>query len=214
MAGNSMRLNPHIQYYSTVYVVSMGAALLLKTMRGLVFVKVSHPQPFPLPTVTFLLLLTSDEVIKWLWCLKGISIHLLALPLILWGPWRGWHWTRGRVHHGHVTSESQGFERNTKSWYIWSLHLAALLPNCLYCHSFMLSLFQCYNWKCLWAKSIYLSTTTSHRVTIAECVCLCEREGDNEMEKKEGCMCVRVSGPSGGHPLFQSNPSWHCICRG
>uniref|UniRef100_A0A8D3AKW7 ATP-binding cassette sub-family C member 5 n=1 Tax=Scophthalmus maximus TaxID=52904 RepID=A0A8D3AKW7_SCOMX len=39
MAGNSMRLNPHIQYYSTVYVVSMGAALLLKTMRGLVFVK-------------------------------------------------------------------------------------------------------------------------------------------------------------------------------
>ncbi|XP_041799450.1 multidrug resistance-associated protein 5 [Chelmon rostratus] len=38
-AGNSMRLNPHIQYYSTVYVVSMGAALLLKTMRGLVFVK-------------------------------------------------------------------------------------------------------------------------------------------------------------------------------
>ncbi|XP_026185543.1 multidrug resistance-associated protein 5 isoform X6 [Mastacembelus armatus] len=39
MASNSMRLNPHIQYYSAVYVVSMGAALLLKTMRGLVFVK-------------------------------------------------------------------------------------------------------------------------------------------------------------------------------
>ncbi|XP_042348973.1 multidrug resistance-associated protein 5 [Plectropomus leopardus] len=39
MASNSMRLNPHIQYYSTVYVGSMGAALLLKTMRGLVFVK-------------------------------------------------------------------------------------------------------------------------------------------------------------------------------
>ncbi|XP_049441856.1 ATP-binding cassette sub-family C member 5 [Epinephelus fuscoguttatus] len=39
MASNSMRLNPHIRYYSTVYVVSMGAALLLKTMRGLVFVK-------------------------------------------------------------------------------------------------------------------------------------------------------------------------------
>ncbi|XP_036934103.1 multidrug resistance-associated protein 5 isoform X3 [Acanthopagrus latus] len=38
-AGNSMRLNPHIRYYSTIYVVSMGAALLLKTMRGLVFVK-------------------------------------------------------------------------------------------------------------------------------------------------------------------------------
>uniref|UniRef100_A0A8C2XHS4 ATP-binding cassette sub-family C member 5 n=1 Tax=Cyclopterus lumpus TaxID=8103 RepID=A0A8C2XHS4_CYCLU len=32
-------LNPHIQYYSTVYVVSMAAALLLKTLRGLVFVK-------------------------------------------------------------------------------------------------------------------------------------------------------------------------------
>ncbi|KAK1904101.1 Multidrug resistance-associated protein 5, partial [Dissostichus eleginoides] len=39
MASNSMRLNPHIQYYSTVYVASMGASLLLKTMRGLVFVK-------------------------------------------------------------------------------------------------------------------------------------------------------------------------------
>uniref|UniRef100_H3DE78 ATP-binding cassette sub-family C member 5 n=1 Tax=Tetraodon nigroviridis TaxID=99883 RepID=H3DE78_TETNG len=38
-AGNSMRLNPHIRYYSTVYVVSMVAALLLKTIRGLVFVK-------------------------------------------------------------------------------------------------------------------------------------------------------------------------------
>lgn len=41
MASNSMGLNPHIQYYSTVYVVSMAAALLLKTFRGLVFVKVS-----------------------------------------------------------------------------------------------------------------------------------------------------------------------------
>ncbi|XP_069550312.1 ATP-binding cassette sub-family C member 5 isoform X1 [Brachyistius frenatus] len=39
MASNSMRFNPHIRYYSTVYVISMGAALLLKTMRGLVFVK-------------------------------------------------------------------------------------------------------------------------------------------------------------------------------
>lgn len=40
-AANSMRLNPHIQYYSSVYVISMGVALILKTMRGLVFVKVS-----------------------------------------------------------------------------------------------------------------------------------------------------------------------------
>ncbi|XP_017263964.1 multidrug resistance-associated protein 5 [Kryptolebias marmoratus] len=39
VASTSMRLNPHIQYYSTVYVISMGAALLLKTVRGLVFVK-------------------------------------------------------------------------------------------------------------------------------------------------------------------------------
>lgn len=39
MASDSMRLNPHIQYYSTVYVLSMVAALLLKTVRGLVFVK-------------------------------------------------------------------------------------------------------------------------------------------------------------------------------
>ncbi|KAM9795005.1 ATP-binding cassette sub-family C member 5 [Neosynchiropus ocellatus] len=37
--SDSMRLNPHIRYYSTVYIVSMGVALLLKTMRGLVFVK-------------------------------------------------------------------------------------------------------------------------------------------------------------------------------
>ncbi|MEQ2279148.1 hypothetical protein AMECASPLE_006478, partial [Ameca splendens] len=39
MESNSMRLNPHIQYYSTVYVISMAAALFLKTVRGLVFVK-------------------------------------------------------------------------------------------------------------------------------------------------------------------------------
>uniref|UniRef100_A0A3Q3EEF5 ATP-binding cassette sub-family C member 5 n=1 Tax=Labrus bergylta TaxID=56723 RepID=A0A3Q3EEF5_9LABR len=37
MASSSMRLNPHIQYYSAVYIASMGAALLLKTMRGLMF---------------------------------------------------------------------------------------------------------------------------------------------------------------------------------
>ncbi|XP_041846205.1 multidrug resistance-associated protein 5 isoform X2 [Melanotaenia boesemani] len=41
VASNSMRLNPHIQYYSTVYVISMGVALLLKTVRGLVFVRCS-----------------------------------------------------------------------------------------------------------------------------------------------------------------------------
>uniref|UniRef100_A0A6Q2ZB73 ATP-binding cassette sub-family C member 5 n=1 Tax=Esox lucius TaxID=8010 RepID=A0A6Q2ZB73_ESOLU len=37
--SNSMRLNPHVQYYSRVYMLSMGATLLLKTMRGIVFVK-------------------------------------------------------------------------------------------------------------------------------------------------------------------------------
>uniref|UniRef100_A0A8C2CJR5 ATP-binding cassette sub-family C member 5 n=1 Tax=Cyprinus carpio TaxID=7962 RepID=A0A8C2CJR5_CYPCA len=37
--SDSMRLNPHMQYYSRVYVLSMGAALFLKTVRGLVFVK-------------------------------------------------------------------------------------------------------------------------------------------------------------------------------
>ncbi|XP_035267041.1 multidrug resistance-associated protein 5 [Anguilla anguilla] len=37
--ADSMRLNPHLQYYSTVYALSMGAALFLKTTRGLVFVK-------------------------------------------------------------------------------------------------------------------------------------------------------------------------------
>uniref|UniRef100_A0A8C7J014 ATP binding cassette subfamily C member 5 n=1 Tax=Oncorhynchus kisutch TaxID=8019 RepID=A0A8C7J014_ONCKI len=39
LAKDSMRLNPHVQYYSRVYVLTMGAALFLKTMRGLVFVK-------------------------------------------------------------------------------------------------------------------------------------------------------------------------------
>uniref|UniRef100_A0AAY4DNX3 Si:ch211-221f10.2 n=1 Tax=Denticeps clupeoides TaxID=299321 RepID=A0AAY4DNX3_9TELE len=39
LAGDSMRLNPHIRYYSMVYVLSMGVALCLKTTRGLVFVK-------------------------------------------------------------------------------------------------------------------------------------------------------------------------------
>uniref|UniRef100_A0A9J7X7G2 Si:ch211-221f10.2 n=1 Tax=Cyprinus carpio carpio TaxID=630221 RepID=A0A9J7X7G2_CYPCA len=37
--SDSMRLNPHMQYYSRVYVLSMGAALFLKTVRGLLFVK-------------------------------------------------------------------------------------------------------------------------------------------------------------------------------
>ncbi|CAI5652683.1 unnamed protein product [Oreochromis niloticus] len=78
IASNSMRLNPHIRYYSTVYIISMGAALLLKTIRGLVFVKI------------------------------------------------------------------------------------ALLLGCLHCHLFMLLWIQCYNWKCLQDKSVYLSTVLSH----------------------------------------------------
>ncbi|XP_061690972.1 ATP-binding cassette sub-family C member 5 isoform X1 [Syngnathoides biaculeatus] len=39
MVKDSMRLNPHIQFYSTVYILSMGAALFIKTIRGVVFVK-------------------------------------------------------------------------------------------------------------------------------------------------------------------------------
>ncbi|KAL0973606.1 hypothetical protein UPYG_G00207060 [Umbra pygmaea] len=38
-AIDSMRLNPDLQYYSRVYALSMGATLLLKTLRGIVFVK-------------------------------------------------------------------------------------------------------------------------------------------------------------------------------
>ncbi|TRY81292.1 hypothetical protein DNTS_012126 [Danionella cerebrum] len=37
--SESMRLNPHMQFYSRVYISSMGAALFLKTVRGLIFVK-------------------------------------------------------------------------------------------------------------------------------------------------------------------------------
>ncbi|XP_066523942.1 ATP-binding cassette sub-family C member 5 [Hoplias malabaricus] len=39
VVSSSMRLNPHIQHYSRVYTLSMGAVLLLKTVRGTVFVK-------------------------------------------------------------------------------------------------------------------------------------------------------------------------------
>ena len=39
------------------------------------------------------------------------------------------------------------------------------------------------------------------------CVCVCVREGKTNM------VCVCVSAPSGGHPLFQTNPSWHCIAE-
>ncbi|XP_072524361.1 ATP-binding cassette sub-family C member 5 isoform X2 [Salminus brasiliensis] len=39
VVSSSMRLNPHVQYYSRVYALSMGAVLLLKTVRGIVFVK-------------------------------------------------------------------------------------------------------------------------------------------------------------------------------
>lgn len=58
MEGNSMRLNPYIRYYSTVYIASMGAALLLKTMRGLVFVKVSFPHH--LSVTCFIHLITGE----------------------------------------------------------------------------------------------------------------------------------------------------------
>ncbi|KAL2077492.1 hypothetical protein ACEWY4_026996 [Coilia grayii] len=39
IASDSMRLNPHVQYYSRIYVLSMGVAICLKTLRGLAFVK-------------------------------------------------------------------------------------------------------------------------------------------------------------------------------
>lgn len=40
------------------------------------------------------------------------------------------------------------------------------------------------------------------------CVCVCVREckRDKEAARKEGCVCVHVSAPSGVHPLFQTNP--------
>ncbi|TSQ35288.1 Multidrug resistance-associated protein 5 [Bagarius yarrelli] len=39
VASNSMRLNPHIKYYSGIYALSMGVALFLKSVRGVVFIK-------------------------------------------------------------------------------------------------------------------------------------------------------------------------------
>ncbi|XP_060742129.1 ATP-binding cassette sub-family C member 5 isoform X1 [Tachysurus vachellii] len=39
VVSSSMRLNPHIQYYSSIYALSMGMALFFKSMRGVVFVK-------------------------------------------------------------------------------------------------------------------------------------------------------------------------------
>lgn len=38
-----MRDNPHSHYYAGVYALSMGTILLLKAVRGIVFVKVSFP---------------------------------------------------------------------------------------------------------------------------------------------------------------------------
>ncbi|KAJ8014607.1 hypothetical protein DPEC_G00017390, partial [Dallia pectoralis] len=39
LVSNSMGLNPHIKFYSSVYMLSMGATLFLKTIRGVIFVK-------------------------------------------------------------------------------------------------------------------------------------------------------------------------------
>ncbi|XP_053497408.1 ATP-binding cassette sub-family C member 5 [Ictalurus furcatus] len=39
VVSNSMRLNPHLQYYSSIYALSMGVLLILKSVRGVVFVK-------------------------------------------------------------------------------------------------------------------------------------------------------------------------------
>ncbi|XP_053336078.1 ATP-binding cassette sub-family C member 5 isoform X1 [Clarias gariepinus] len=39
VTSSSMRLNPYVQYYSSIYALSMGVTLFLKTFRGVVFVK-------------------------------------------------------------------------------------------------------------------------------------------------------------------------------
>ncbi|XP_053092755.1 ATP-binding cassette sub-family C member 5 [Pangasianodon hypophthalmus] len=39
VVSSSMRLNPHTQYYSSIYALSMGVTLFLKSVRGIVFVK-------------------------------------------------------------------------------------------------------------------------------------------------------------------------------
>ncbi|KAI5100698.1 multidrug resistance-associated protein 5 [Silurus meridionalis] len=39
VSSSSMRLNPHIQYYSCIYALSMGVALFIKGVRGVVFIK-------------------------------------------------------------------------------------------------------------------------------------------------------------------------------
>ncbi|KAK3526468.1 hypothetical protein QTP70_028681, partial [Hemibagrus guttatus] len=39
VVSSSMKLNPHIQYYSTIYALSMGVVLFFKSMRGIVLIK-------------------------------------------------------------------------------------------------------------------------------------------------------------------------------
>lgn len=80
-ADNSMRLNPHIRYYSTVYVASMAAALVLKTMRGLVFVKVSEPLSSNNAAALHELWPLMDTWWWWYWYL----VHLIHI-------WSNWLW--------------------------------------------------------------------------------------------------------------------------
>lgn len=48
VVSSSMKDNPHMSYYAGIYALSMGVMLILKAVRGVVFVKVGAEAPFPL----------------------------------------------------------------------------------------------------------------------------------------------------------------------
>lgn len=209
MASNSMRLNPHIQFYSTIYVVTMGAALLLKTLRGLVFVKVSHhpphhvssehPHPTPHTPHTHIdpfvsprsVLLNTDELSSdsGVWkeygklSYYGFTVkHCSSLIVFI-------------VIHSCSHGSSAVIEN-------------ACGPNPFICPRPCLAALQLQNVcvMCLCA-SVSARETKRRREKKCVCVCLCATVHLQ-------CVCVCVSVPlRGARPLFQSNPSWHRIAE-
>lgn len=65
--SNSMKDNPHMHYYAGIYALSMAVMLILKAVRGVVFVKVCASAGVCLPllllniAITVVLLVISQE---------------------------------------------------------------------------------------------------------------------------------------------------------
>lgn len=96
VVSSSMKDNPHMRYYAGIYALSMGVMLILKAVRGVVFVKVGAvPKGWVISVINQKVSLgcsfAQSSVFSWSFtsCLE----KAVARPLLLRGGWEKNQWS-------------------------------------------------------------------------------------------------------------------------